>query len=188
MLVVLAISVSSCQKQEAITPKAVDKISSVDPLVESAIERYSKHSQTSKERGAKDFSLNDYEPDWRTVVISKNSKGVPIVNVKLINQDKYYAGSRFMELSVAVDQSGQSLALIKEFLTNPYETDAKMNLYTGDGDFIISGEYNKSASQLQKLSTMSANTSCSVNPDGGTTGSSGSGGDTPGLCNERTGL
>ncbi|HWV73571.1 MAG TPA: hypothetical protein VN040_17740 [Pseudosphingobacterium sp.] len=182
LFVLLVFSITSCQKQETITPEATDETSS-DPLVERAIEWYSKQSQHTKEGSTKDFSLTDYKPDWSTAVISKNSKGVPIVNVKLVNQDEYYDDSRFMELSVAVDQSGQSVGLIKEFLTNPYEADAKMNLYTGNGDFIVSGEYNKRDTQLQKLSSNRANTSCSVNPDGGTTGNSGSGGN-PGPCND----
>jgi len=180
---VLAIFVSSCQKEETIAPETTNEKSTVDPLVKSAIEWYSQHSQNTKERSAKDFSLNDFRADWSTVTISKNSKGVPIVNVKLVNQDEYYADSRFMELSVAVDQSGQSVGMVKEFLTNPYEANAKMNVYTGDGDFFVSGEYNKNDAQLQKLSTMRASTSCSVNPDGGTTGNSGSGGN-PGPCND----
>ncbi|MFC6101266.1 hypothetical protein [Olivibacter domesticus] len=182
IFVLLAFSITSCQKEETISPEATDE-TSLNPLVESAIEWYSQHSKNAKDGKAKDFALSDYQPDWETAAISKNSKGVPIVNVKLVNRDEYYADSRFMELSIAVGQSGQREALIKEFLTNPYESDAKMNLYTGNGDFIISGEYNNSVSQLQKLSTMSANTSCSTNPDQGTTGSPGSGGN-PGPCND----
>lgn len=179
---ILSLLISSCQKQEAVIPETKVESSSTDPLVKSAIEWYTKHSQVSKERSSKDFDLNNYRPDWGSVVVSKNSRGIPIVNVKLINQDEYYADSRFMELSVAVDQSGQSVALIKEFLSNPHEANAKTNLYTGDGNFIVSGEYDRSAGQLQKLSTMSASTSCSTNPSGGTSGSSGSG--NVGPCND----